>query len=481
MTLAWTEAAHFRAPGGPLSPGGMAVLEEEVERKKQEVCALQLQLQSANGFASEDEFTSEDGFASEESESEVESTEGQSESESEAEADCESEASCESEIEPVNESESEANGESESEANVEPEGMCEPGSRSTVQFEVSYDGDEIQSGGDLESDQTHEFSSMTEFDSVRDSESEAGSDAVGEHMAPASHSVPAAVGTALDFEVEHQSISASRHQALHSSRHSIWSISSHDPSTGQVQYMRGDEEPMAGESGVCSSAEQHVSSVDRWAAVRHAQAAECNQESATQAPAVATSEYSKRSCLSGLLPSFKKMKRRSRASAESAVVIQGAAAAGGEAITTSPPDSMLPSCSTRKPMQMLKKLLFQQLSQQATKIVQRVAVPADVSRTSEQQQQQPIPEMAGANKQRNGKLSGFLKLKKAASRQAMSAGGGSVQEAEPSDLIPAVTQPSGVVQQADSPAVITTAEQAAKPSHQVRPMPTVCHAINDAE
>ena len=83
------------------------------------------------------------------------------------------------------------------------------------------------------------------------------------------------------------------------------------------------------------------------------------------------------------------------------------------------------------------------------KQVQLIATPADVNAAG--QQQQPILNMAAGNKQHSSKHAGFFRSKKAASKQVVPAGGGgvspqSVLEAEPSDLIPAVTQPSGMVE-----------------------------------
>ena len=136
--------------------------------------------------------------------------------------------------------------------------------------------------------------------------------------------------------------------------------------------------------------------------------------------------------------------------------------------------------------------------QKVTKQVQLFELRADVSTASEQQnqqqqnqqqqqqqqQQQSIPETADGNKQRFSKVTGIFKSKRAASKavsaDSASLAAQSVQEAVPDDLIPAVRQPSAVVQQADPPALITKAT--VKSPQQVRLMHahTACRAVNDA-
>lgn len=83
-----------------------------------------------------------------------------------------------------------------------------------------------------------------------------------------------------------------------------------------------------------------------------------------------------------------------------------------------------------------------------SKQVQLSATPGDVNVAIEQQQQQPIPNIAAGDKQCSGNPSGFFRPKKAASKSAGGRGVSpqSVQEAVPSDLISAVTQPCGVAQ-----------------------------------
>ena len=378
-----------------------------------------------------------------------------------------------------------------------------------------------------------ESETETDYDSAYESseaESETESYAEDELLRVLSSSAPAAIRMELNVKAEAHSVSTDR--AAPSPPRSISPVSSQQESIEEAQRaQQGDEDApsqgpsnlqlsfdsadaMAGEAVVSVGQASGVSSSDSEApSIGHS--AECQQDLAQQAPAVATAEHSQQSRLSSLTPLLKDIERASRVGSESTVVSPGAVGAtgagGAAASGASPPDSKPLTSGALKPVQKLKKLLSGKLrpscmraartrtdsrqqeltglkdksmkSQKASKQVQLIATPADVSTISEQQQQQPIPPMAGGNKQRIGKLTGFFKSKKAASK---SAGGGgvspqSVQEAEPSDLIPAVTQPSDMVQQADSPAVITTAEQAAKPSHQVRPMQIVCHAINDAE
>ena len=88
--------------------------------------------------------------------------------------------------------------------------------------------------------------------------------------------------------------------------------------------------------------------------------AKCKQVAAQQAPAVAAAEHSKQSCLSGLIPSFRKMKRKNRASAESAAfsLLAAVTTAAGEvaAAEASPPDSKPHSSGKHKPLQKLRKL-----------------------------------------------------------------------------------------------------------------------------
>ena len=371
----------------------------------------------------------------------------------------------------------------------------------------------------------------TDYNSAYESseaESETESFAEDELLRVLSSSAPAAIRMELNIKAEAHSVSTDR--AAPSPPRSISLVSSQQESTGKAHHaQQGDEDApsqgpsdvqlsfdsadaMAGEAVVSVGQASGVSSSDSEASsIGHS--AKCQQESAQHAPAVATAEHSQQSRLSSLTPLLKATERASRVSSESTVVSPGVTAADEAAASgASPPDSKPLTSDKLKPVQKLKKLLSGKLrpscmraartrtdshqqeltglkdksmkSQKASNQVQLIAIPADVSTISEQQQQQqPSPPMAGGNKQRIGKLTGFFKLKKAASKSA-GVGGvhpQSVQEAEPSDLIPAVTQPSGVVQQADSQVVITTAEQAAKPSHQVRPMQIVCHAINDAE
>lgn len=93
------------APGGPLSEGGLAVLKQELEQKKDQVRVLQLQLQSAcpardavcqAGSALEPDYESECNF----------------ESAVAIEEASESDANCESEVDPDDKSESKTTHES---------------------------------------------------------------------------------------------------------------------------------------------------------------------------------------------------------------------------------------------------------------------------------------------------------------------------------------------------------------------------------
>ena len=82
--------------------------------------------------------------------------------------------------------------------------------------------------------------------------------------------------------------------------------------------------------------------------------------------------------------------------------------------------------------------------QQASKQVQLDTTPADRSTAK---QQQALSDMAGGNKQRLGKLTGFYK--RAANKQVVSAGDGSLatqslQETAPGNLTPAVMHSSSV-------------------------------------
>ena len=117
---------------------------------------------------------------------------------------------------------------------------------------------------------------------------------------------------------------------------------------------------------------------------------------------------------------------------------------------------------------------------QTSRQVQHVAAHVDIRAVCEQQQQQqqPTPDKAGGNKQRLSKLVGLFKHKETASKAALtslvSLSSQSTHDAAPADLIPAVMQPSGVAQQADPPAVTTTAEPATQPAHQVSTMRIAC-------
>lgn len=378
-----------------------------------------------------------------------------------------------------------------------------------------------------------ESGTETDYDSANESSeatSETESYAEDELIRVLSSSAPAAIRMELNAMAEAHSVSTG--WAAPSPPRSISPVSSQEESTGEAQHAQQEDDNApsegasdlqlsfdsanaeAGEDVVSVGQASDVSSTDSEAS-SIGQSAECQQDSAQQAPAVGTAKHSEQSRLSSLTPMLKDIERTSRVSSESAVVSPGAAVvatAAGEAAASgdSPPDSKPLTSAKLKPVQKLKKLLSGKLrpscmraarthtdshqqeltglkaksrkSQKASKQVQLIATPADIRTTSEQQQQ-PVPDMAGGNKQRLGKLSGFFKPKKAASK---SAGGGgvspqSVQDPEPGDLIPAVTQPSGVAQQADLPALITTAEQAAKPTCQVRPMQIICHTVNNAE
>lgn len=128
----------------------------------------------------------------------------------------------------------------------------------------------------------------------------------------------------------------------------------------------GEEVIVEQTSGTGSSDEQCCSYSDSdQALLSNRQGAERKQEAAQRVPAVATAEHSKQSCLSGLVSTIKKMKRKSSASAESAALSSAAVVttAAGEvaAAGASPPDSKPHSSGKRKPLQKLKKLLPRRL------------------------------------------------------------------------------------------------------------------------
>ena len=418
------------------------------------------------------------------------------------------------------ESEDESTYESESGTGTEYQSACESVEAESIDAE-SVEADFVEAES-VEAESCEAES--VEAESV-EAESEAKSSVGDEDIPIKSKSAPAAISVALNIEAEAQGNSTG--QASPSPPCTILSVSSQDEGTQETQCAQ--QEDATGEApadlhlkldsakaigggviveqanGIGSSNELYISGLDSGEALwSKVQSAERKQQAAQQAPAVATTGHSKQSCLSGLIPSFRKMKRQSRPSAESAAFGPAAAVAttAGETAAIGPnsPDSNPHSSGNRKPLQKLKKLLSGKLrpncmqasptrthsrqqeptvlkgkpreGQQAPEQVQLVATCANVSTASEQQQQQPIPGTADGNKQHLTKLTGIFKPKRAASKPVVSANGEgrapqSVQEAVPGDLIPAVRKAAGVAQQADARAHIATAEHAAKAATQV--------------
>ena len=239
----------------------------------------------------------------------------------------ESDANCESEVDPEDNSESKTTYESK----VRLENMSEPDSDPGAESEVYYDAeDEIQSEDECEPKSSSKAESNFEPECAADNGSEAESDAVDDHLAPLSHSAPAASAPAaasFAFKLKAEAQSFHTGQALPSSQHSTSPVSSQDQSARQVQHAQQEEEDAAGVGGTCSNSKQHIGGFDLTVSVSHGQGAEHKQEASQQASAVGTAEHSKHSCLSGLTPSFRKMKRKSRASAESATFRPAAALA----------------------------------------------------------------------------------------------------------------------------------------------------------
>ena len=225
------------------------------------------------------------------------------------------------------------------------------------ELQHSQHAEEALDGYESQSDKESNCLSQSEADTVYESaceSAEAESDAQSYFMdlPLQSHSVPAALSMAHNIKAEAHSLSKGR--ATPSPPCRISPVSSQDEGTQEVQHAQQEDGGATAETpadlqlrvdsanakafggtvieeqanGSGSSDDHYCSALDAGQALlSNGQGAEHKQEAAQQAPAVATTEHSKHSCLSGLIPSFRKMKRKSRASAESATFIPAAAVA----------------------------------------------------------------------------------------------------------------------------------------------------------
>ena len=225
--------------------------------------------------------------------------------------------------------------------------------------DTEYNSDHV-SKSEPESDANYESKSEAEYESDYDSEAESEAsyecDAVDRqmHTPLESRSAPAAISMALNIKAEGHS--ALTGPAMPSSHHSPVPVSNKDHSSAATADANVQLASMPG-----SSDGQCVNGLYSSEMQNHGQSAEREQETAQQVPAAITSQSSKQSRLSALIPSLQKSMRGSTGSA-AASPMDVKATSGGQAAAAaalaSPPDSN-PDCSSQcKPVQRLKKLVL---------------------------------------------------------------------------------------------------------------------------
>ena len=263
-------------------------------------------------------------------------------------------------------------------------------SRNSFGTQVTYTnlcaagGTALENGGKIHVDKADcmcevDFESESEcgHESKADCESEAESDAVGQlvHMAVSSRSAPAPVSITPNSQAEADTMHRGQARPI-PHHHSTIPMSGQAQGTAEVSL--GQQRDTAEEGAVAAQVQPELGAAEQvrvarrsngqyasglsslQAALSKGEGNFCSREAVQQAPAVATSERSKQSCL--LAPFRMKMMKRT-GSAESAAVRSGTAmpAAAGGVPAGAKNDSKVPKSHNGNPVQKLRKVLGRKL------------------------------------------------------------------------------------------------------------------------